>query len=104
MHNCYGEIVRKLERVACAVFFDEIFDAERNVHRLHLFCGNVCGKRKNPVKLDWVLLCPSGHTTEPAKGICIIIIHEQRESVKRKGLVVSEQKRSQNRVDLFHRI
>ena len=82
-HNRYAEIARKLEWVSRAVFVDEILDAERNVHRLHLFCGDVCGKRKNPVKLDWVLLCPSGHTTEPAKGACIIIIHEQRGSVKK---------------------
>lgn len=59
----------------------EILDAERNVHRLHLFRGDY--KVKEPSQLDWVLLCPSGHTTEPAKGICIIIIHEQRGSVKK---------------------
>ena len=28
---------------------DQILDAERNVHRLHLFCGDVCRKCKIPV-------------------------------------------------------
>ena len=64
----------------------------------------LCQKERTQVKLDWVPLCPSGHTTEPAKGMCIIIIHEQSESVKRKGLVASKQKCPQNSVDLIHRI
>ena len=68
------------------------------------FSYALVSKRKNPVKLDWVPLCPSGHMTEPAKGMCIIIIHEQGESVKRKGLIVGEQKDFQNSVDLVHRI
>ena len=38
-YDRYAEIARKLERVSRAVFVDEILDTERNVHRLHLFCG-----------------------------------------------------------------
>ena len=38
-YNRYAEVARELKRVACAVFVDKILDAERNVHRLHLFCG-----------------------------------------------------------------
>lgn len=81
-HNRYAEITCELKRVSRAVFVFEILDAERNVHRLHLFRGDYIVKE--PSQLDWVLLCPIGHTTEPAKGICIIIIiHEQRGSVKK---------------------
>ena len=45
-YDRYAEIARKLEWVSRVVFVDEILDAERNVHQLHLFCGDVCRKCK----------------------------------------------------------
>ena len=64
----------------------------------------LCQKERTQSNLTGIPCVLAGHTTEPARGMCTIIIHEQSESVKRKGLVVGKQKCPQNSVDLVHRI
>ena len=45
----YAEVARELERVTRAIFGNEILDAERYVHRLHLFFGDyITTKRPLP--------------------------------------------------------